>query len=153
MPSQYAVLDIDGNGVDELIIYGNENEWGNIIVFTYKGDTQEIVPIQANLYDTGDTSRKTNVIWFCKNMEYSPQYHALAFTDSHYGVGNEDYLYYTINNDVFDIAFDVSAFTNYNTGDIQYSKGGINVERNDISESDYEAYINELKPIEWKKLP
>lgn len=37
--------------------------------------------------------------------------------------------------------------------DIQYSKGGINVERNDISESDYEAYINELKPIEWKKLP
>ena len=24
MPSQYAVLDIDGNGVDELIIYGNE---------------------------------------------------------------------------------------------------------------------------------
>lgn len=70
MPSQYAVLDIDGNGVDELIIYGNENEWGNIIVFTYKGDTQEIVPIQANLYDTGDTSRKTNVIWFCKNMEY-----------------------------------------------------------------------------------
>ena len=153
MPSQYAVLDIDGNGVDELIIYGNENEWGNIIVFTYKGDTQEIVPIQANLYDTGDTSRKTNVIWFCKNMEYSPQYHALAFTDSHYGVGNEDYLYYTINNDVFDIAFDVSAFTNYNIGDIQYSKGGINVERNDISESDYEAYINELKPIEWKKLP
>lgn len=153
MPSQYAVLDIDGNGVDELIIYGNENEWGNIIVFTYKGDTQEIVPIQANLYDTGDTSRKTNVIWFCKNMEYSPQYHSLAFTDSHYGVGNEDYLYYTINNDVFDIAFDVSAFTNYNTGDIQYSKGGINVERNDISESDYEAYINELKPIEWKKLP
>lgn len=153
MPSQYAVLDIDGNGVDELIIYGNENEWGNIIVFTYKGDTQEIVPIQANLYDTGDTSRKTNVIWFCKNMEYSPQYHALAFTDSHYGVGNEDYLYYTINNDVFDIAFDVSAFTNYNTGDIRYSKGGINVERNDISESDYEAYINELKPIEWKKLP
>lgn len=151
--SQYAVLDIDGNGVDELIIYGNENEWGNIIVFTYKGDTQEIVPIQANLYDTGDTSRKTNVIWFCKNMEYSPQYHALAFTDSHYGVGNEDYLYYTINNDVFDIAFDVSAFTNYNTGDIRYSKGGINVERNDISESDYEAYINELKPIEWKKLP
>ena len=86
-------------------------------------------------------------------MEYSPQYHALAFTDSHYGVGNEDYLYYTINNDVFDIAFDVSAFTNYNTGDIRYSKGGINVERNDISESDYEAYINELKPIEWKKLP
>ena len=153
MPSQYAVLDIDGNGVDELIIYGNENEWGNTIVFTYKGDTQEIVPIQANLYDTGDTSRKTNVIWFCKNMEYSPQYHALAFTDSHYGVGNEDYLYYTINNDVFDIAFDVSAFTNYNTGDIRYSKGGINVERNDISESDYEAYINELKPIEWKKLP
>ena len=69
------------------------------------------------------------------------------------GVGNEDYLYYTINNDVFDIAFDVSAFTNYNTGDIRYSKGGINVERNDISESDYEAYINELKPIEWKKLP
>lgn len=62
-------------------------------------------------------------------------------------------LYYTINNDVFDIAFDVSAFTNYNTGDIQYSKGGINVERNDISESDYEAYINELKPIEWNKLP
>ena len=56
-------------------------------------------------------------------------------------------------NDVFDIAFDVSAFTNYNTGDIRYSKGGINVERNDISESDYEAYINELKPIEWKKLP
>ena len=86
-------------------------------------------------------------------MEYSPQYHALAFTDSHYGVGNEDYLYYMINNDVFDIAFDVSAFTNYNTGDIRYSKGGINVERNDISESDYEAYINELKPIEWKKLP
>ena len=69
------------------------------------------------------------------------------------GVFNEDYLYYTINNDVFDIAFDVSAFTNYNTGDIRYSKGGINVERNDISESDYEAYINELKPIEWKKLP
>ena len=33
------------------------------------------------------------------------------------------------------------------------SKGGINVERNDISESDYEAYINELKPIEWNKLP
>ena len=28
-------------------------------------------------------------------MEYSPQYHALAFTDSHYGVGNEDYLYYS----------------------------------------------------------
>lgn len=47
----------------------------------------------------------------------------------------------------------MSAFTNYNTGDIQYSKGGINVERNDISESDYEAYINELKPIEWNKLP
>lgn len=36
MPSQYAVLDIDGNGVDELIIYGNENEWGNIIVLHIK---------------------------------------------------------------------------------------------------------------------
>lgn len=66
MPSQYAVLDIDGNGVDELIIYGNENEWGNIIVFTYKGDTQEIVPIQANLYDTGDTSRKRMLYGFVR---------------------------------------------------------------------------------------
>lgn len=33
IPKQYSVMDIDGDGTDELLIYGSEDLWEDLAIF------------------------------------------------------------------------------------------------------------------------
>ena len=79
MPSQYAVLDIDGNGVDELIIYGNENEWGSLEIFTADLNSGQISLIQGVDYSSGENPVRVNSISAYCGFKYSEKYHAIVY--------------------------------------------------------------------------
>lgn len=143
-PSDYAMLDIDGDGTDELLIYGNENEWGSVAVFRIDAKTKEIHLIQSMNYDYGDFPHEMDALSFYICLKYSPKYHALVYTGENNGSEFGIYTYDTLQGNLLDASLSLYYERDYNTGEIQYyttDSGSENIKY--ISESDFNSYMNE----------
>lgn len=151
-PTGYVLLDIDGDGCEELIISGGDGlGFYNFSLFGFDTTTGEIyaVPIPGNsLFDedyTGYTAQ------FYHTMQYSSEYHALVFTELNNGADYDYYGYWKLQDKELQVDFTLWFERGYNSGEITY---GITEEetRTNISQSEYEAYGDELTGIEWQEL-
>ena len=151
-PTGYVLLDIDGDGCEELIISGGDGlGFYNFSLFGFDTATGEIyaVPIPGNsLFDedyTGYTAQ------FYHTMQYSAEYHALVFTELNNGADYDYYGYWILQDKELQVDFTLWFERDYNSGEMTY---GITEEetRTNISQSEYEAYGDELTGIEWQEL-
>lgn len=127
-PSQYSIFDIDGDGIEDLLIFGNDCEWDNLEIFTIDPGTQQIILIQASSYESEDEIKKRNSITSYCGFDYSQKYHALVYRELNNGMDydTEEKEYYLWNPD------DGKVF---------------------IDKSEFEAYVSEWTSISWSDIP
>ena len=152
LPNEYAILDINKDGIDELIITGGGDlGWYNFSVFSYDRISQKIYPIPIQGY-AGD--QPENNAQYYGSLEYSPTYHALVFTEFNDGTMFGGLDYFTINNRRIVIEFSLRFEQNYETQDISYSMYNPHTNKNEsLSEEDWDAYLLESIPIEFTPFP
>lgn len=151
-PTGYVLLDIDGDGCEELIISGGDGSgFYNFSLFGFDTSTDEIyaVPIPGNsVFDENYTGYTAQ---FYHTMQYSSEYHALVFTELNNGTDYDYYGYWILQDKELQVDFTLWFERNYSSGEMTY---GITEEetRTNISQSEYEAYGDELTGIEWQEL-
>ena len=92
-PSEYAILDINDDGVDEIIISGDSDSgFGDFSVFVYNRDTKKMEPLSVSYGGT----EKSNSIQRYGGVSYSPKYHALVCSETNEGVVAQYSDYWTI---------------------------------------------------------
>ena len=160
-PTEYALLDLNQDGMKELILQGNYfdtfyDDFYNFSVFTYDARTKQVVIVP--LADGTSESNAPKQVETCYGeLMYSPQYQSLVFTDLRpYYVGTtaiSNYGYYTLNNG--SLQMEQSIGTNHSEDysqiyyEIHTSDGGSTV----ISAEEYREYISERDPIAFEPLP
>lgn len=147
-PSEYAILDINDDGIDEVIISGDDDlGFGDFSVFTYNKTTKKLEVLKA-FYDEFGTC---NSIQYYGGVSYSPKYHALVCCMTHEGLVSEYLDYWTIDGNEMKIDFTLSYETDYDSLEENFyiSDGGKNTT---ISFDDYDAYTKEWENIDWKRL-
>ena len=143
LPSSYALLDIDQNGVDELILFGPATfePWSNYMVFSCDVSSGKISQIVID---------NDNPYYCYADMYYSKEHHALVFGPMSSFGGSFFREYYKIKGTS---ATTIGAiFTERQGSTIKY---GVQLDSYNgyVSESVYQKYNNELTAIEFIPLP
>ena len=153
-PSQYAIFDIDGNGTNELLILGNDNEWYSLEIFTVDSENNQIILIPTMNYASGEPTpiQLDSVSSYC-GFNYSKKYHALVYRDVNNGADGDFYSYDIINNGCLENDFGIGYQTDFGSGQTDYYLWELNSEKKTISNSEFDSYVSEYTSIEWKPLP
>lgn len=153
-PSQYAIFDIDGNGTNELLILGNDNEWYSLEIFTVDSENNQIILIPTMNYASGEPSpiQLDSVSSYC-GFNYSKKYHALVYRDVNNGADGDFYSYDIINNGCLENDFGIGYQTDFGSGQTDYYLWELNSEKKTISNAEFDSYVSEYTSIEWKPLP
>lgn len=160
-PTEYALLDLNQDGMKELILQGNYfdtfyDDFYNFSVFTYDAHTKQVVIVP--LADGTSESNAPKQVETCYGeLMYSPQYQSLVFTDLRpYYVGTtaiSNYGYYTLNNGSLQMEQSIGTNHSEDYSQIYYEihtpDGGSTV----ISAEEYREYISERDPIAFEPLP
>lgn len=151
-PAYYAIFDIDGNGVDELLLYGTDNSWSSMTIFTLDVNTQKITIIPGMEYDT-DSPYKIDVLSTSGEFYYSQKYHAIAYNEYRSLGYPYEMSYYTIQNNVLDYSFDMWSEENADTGELNYYIAGIDFDKKELTKEEADEYRTEYTTIFWKPIP
>ena len=153
-PSQYAIFDIDGNGTNELLILGNDNEWYSLEIFTVDSENNQIILIPTMNYASGEPTpiQLDSVSSYC-GFNYSKKYHALVYRDVNNGADGDFYSYDIISNGCLENDFGIGYQTDFGSGQTDYYLWELNSEKKTISNSEFDSYVSEYTSIEWKPLP
>lgn len=151
-PSEYAILDIDGDGIEELIISGGDNfGFYNFAVFSYNRTSNEIyalsIPENA-IFGEGYTG---NIAQYYGSLQYSSKYHALVFTEFNNGSMFDSYGYFVIDDRKLISDFSLWFERDYETQQISYGITNSG-NREMISNDEYTTYISELSTIVFKPM-
>lgn len=152
-PSQYSIFDIDGDGIEELLIFGNDSEWDNLEVFTIDPSTQQIILIQAMDYESGDEPQKVDSITSYCGFEYSQKYHALVYRQLNNGTDYDFVSFDVINNGIIDNAFVIGFDTDYDTNEKEYYLWNKDDGKVFIDKAGFETYVSEWTSISWSEIP
>lgn len=150
IPKQYSVMDIDGDGTDELLIYGSEDLWENLAIFSFNSNTQQISLIPAMNYDS-DEPQQISVLSAYGKIKYSEKYHAIVYSQyQNYsnGIACDSISYDVIKNGILDNDFIIGFGINSDTSEKEYYCGTEN-----LTESEYNEYLAECSEISWMDLP
>ena len=147
-PEKYAIMDIEGDGYQELVISGNDG-WGFyfLSVFGYDSISEEIYAIQ---FPESETFSAGNVTQYYGNLMYSERYHALVYTELNNGNYFGTWGYMKIEEREFDIDFSLW----FEKAEAQEKIYGITEAGNteQISEAEYHAYQDEWVDLAWKQI-
>lgn len=152
VPTEYAILDIDGDGWEELILSGyqeNISEFGYYSVLACNKESKEItvIPIESPAQVlSGPVGQNF------QGLQYSSQYHTLMYTELNNGSMFGDYNFMALDNNEIKLAFSVGFQCDSDTNIRSYSmkEDGNSTA---ISEEEYDQYMEESKPIEFKPIP
>lgn len=149
-PDQYAILDIDGDSVDELIVANLDNEMGlcNYLAFGYDAESKTIYHIMIDASFSLNYTEDSNCGAFYWNMFYSNRYHALVFSELA-DMASTDYIgYWVKKNDMLSNCF---AIEYGNTIEGEYISKKTDSKNNslDISEEELRQYLD-LEPVEFQ---
>lgn len=150
IPKQYSVMDIDGDGTDELLIYGSEDLWEDLAIFSFNSNTQQISLIPAMNYDS-DEPQQISVLSAYGKIKYSEKYHAIVYSQyQNYsnGIACDSISYDVIKNGILDNDFIIGFGINSDTSEKEYYCGTEN-----LTESEYNEYLAECSDISWMDLP
>lgn len=143
-PTHYAILDIDDDGIDELIITGGDGTgFYNFTVFSYDRKSKEVYPI-PNVYSDVIGNEKEG--YFFQNyggLRYSPSHKALVFSELRTGSMYGGLSYFTIKNQELVSDFGIWHEYDYqsNKTTYGYSESGNRIA---VDEDEYQEYLNEL---------
>lgn len=152
-PTHYAILDIDDDGIDELIITGGDGTgFYNFTVFSYDRKSKEVYPI-PNVYSDVIGNEKEG--YFFQNyggLRYSPSHKALVFSELRTAPMYGELSYFTIKNQELVSDFGIWHEYDYqsNKTTYGYSESG---NRTAVDEDEYQNYLNELSDIEFQSIP
>ena len=143
-PTHYSILDIDEDGIDELIITGGDGTgFYNFTVFSYDRKSKEVYPI-PNVYSDVIGNEKEG--YFFQNyggLRYSPSHKALVFSELRTGSMYGGLSYFTIKNQELVSDFGIWYEYDYQTNKTTYGYSELG-NRIAVDEDEYQEYLNEL---------
>lgn len=152
-PSKYAILDINGDGMEELIITsGGDLEFYDFSVFSYDEVTDDIFVLSiSGTYAYGE-DYTGNAAQYYSWLRYSSKYHALVFTEFNNGSMFDSYSYFVMDDRELVADFSLWFERDYETQQISYGITNSG-NREMISEDEYTTYINEWSAIAFEPMP
>lgn len=152
-PSEYAILDINGDGMEELIITsGGDLEFYDFSVFSYDEVTDDIFVLSiSGTYAYGE-DYTGNAAQYYSWLRYSSKYHALVFTEFNNGSMFDSYSYFVMDDRELVADFSLWFERDYETQQLSYGITNSG-NREMISEDEYTTYINEWSAIAFEPMP
>lgn len=155
LESSYSLVDIDGDGWEEMILYAPMNDgigFGRHAVLSCDKDTGEIsfIPIKGRMQY--DNEGYANVVQNCRGVHYFPKFHAISYTELNNGMMYQNYGFWTIQNGKLEESF--SLVSEYNVADndtiFYLLQDG---EQENITQEEYEAFLDENEKITFQSFP
>ena len=151
-PQEYALLDVNEDGCEELIISGRGDmpEFAGLAVFRLDPQSGQIIPVQiytANMQ--GET-----VGQFFNVLEYSRKYQALVYSEvrTAYAYGSYDYCVLVGDRLKPEFSIGYEVIINGDQEETSYSlRRGGNTES--LTEEQYQAYLDGLEIVQFQPLP
>ena len=151
-PEEYAILDIDGDNWEELILFGYQEidrEWGYHSILTCDKTTKEISIVSIpSIY--GIFENPSNLSQNFRGIRYSPKYHALVYAEIRYGSAIGDFGFWTLQDQKLECDLSVG-YETYN--DKKTYEVFQNDQLTEITESEYSSYFTDTQQIEFKPIP
>ncbi len=154
-PTEYAVLDINADGTDELILSSEDGSgFYRFCVFGCDASTGRISAFSFAREDVFDENLSDSVNQYYGTLRYSPEYRALVFTEMNNGIMFGSLGYWTAEEKNLSVCFTLSFEQDYETGEVSYSIYDPDSQTETGLRSDaYYAYIEEAAEIAFEPLP
>lgn len=151
VPTDYAIIDINQDGKEELIVSGGQG-FSGFYSFAIFGYDEENDSVFCYTYDTddgvsGNLKDDDGLLQYYGSLSYSSKYKALMYSTTNDGINNHYFSYDSLKGKKIYTEFMLAMETEYDTKIQSYY-----VDNAKIDEATYNSYINELKPIEWTKI-
>ena len=146
-PTQYAILDIDGDGAAELVLSSDTDEVGfsTFEVLTVDAETGSVKPVIFR-----DAADMETVCVMCYNgLSYSGEHHALVYKSMNNGPMFGSFEYHVIQGSNESMRFYVNYDLMTGSGEPSYTYSE-NGEAETISEEQYQAFREEAVPIDFQ---
>ena len=148
-PSQYAIIDIDQDGENELIIRDENDGCSSFSVFRYNDDEQKVIGIDIENILGYENENTYHVSRFYGEMLYSSKYKAIVYHENGNPYLNQ-VVYQSIDGNVLKDKFSILVDTN-NIEKKQYYTLYENSEK-ELSKSEYDAYLEDMTEVHWENI-
>ncbi len=153
-PGKYAILDIDGDNWEELILFRRLDDAGTGIhkILSCNQTTKEISEISIQLLLTPKIFGTVSTNF--GGLYYSPNHHAIV--NAPIETFSKDFGFWVIKGQNLEMKFSIGAHlgdshnTTFTFAEYDEKHESILTE---ITESEYESYLSERQPIEFKEIP
>ena len=148
-PSQYAIIDIDQDGENELIIRDENDGCSSLSVFRYNDDEQKVIGIDIENILGYENENTYHVSRFYGEMLYSSKYKAIVYHENGNPYLNQ-VVYQSIDGNVLKDKFSILVDTN-NIEKKPYYTLYENSEK-ELSKSEYDAYLEDMTEVHWENI-
>ena len=148
-PSQYAIIDIDQDGENELIIRDENDGCSSFSVFRYNDDEQKVIGIDIENILGYENENTYHVSRFFGEMLYSSKYKAIVYHENGDPYLNQ-VVYQSIDGNVLKDKFSILVDTN-NIEKKPYYTLYENSEK-ELSKSEYDAYLEDMTEVHWENI-
>ena len=148
-PSQYAIIDIDQDGENELIIRDENDGCSSFSVFRYNDDEQKVIGIDIENILGYENENTYHVSRFYGEMLYSSKYKAIVYHENGNPYLNQ-VVYQSIDGNVIKDKFSILVDTN-NIEKKPYYTLYENSEK-ELSKSEYDAYLEDMTEVHWENI-
>ena len=148
-PSQYAIIDIDQDGENELIIRDENDGCSSFSVFRYNDDEQKVIGIDIENILGYENENTYHVSRFFGEMLYSSKYKAIVYHENGDPYLNQ-VVYQSIDGNVLKDKFSILVDTN-NIEKKPYYILYENSEK-ELSKSEYDAYLEDMTEVHWENI-
>ncbi len=150
VPKGYAIIDIDGDDWEELIINSNSDGFGFTLYTAFACD-QSTGSIKNLSIERPYKTENEFGTWahYCYELRYSQKYHALFYQPLNNGTHYADWGYWTLENGRLSVSLNLQ-FDGYQTTPVyQIVKDG---KTKKITAAQYQAYIDETIFLNFQKI-
>lgn len=152
IPTDYAIIDINQDGREELIVSGSQGflSFYSFAIFGYDAETNSVFCYTYDIDDgiTGNIKDNDGLLQYYGSLRYSSKYKALMYSATNDGINNHYFSFDSLKDKKIHTEFMLAMETEYDTQIRSYYTNDTK-----IDEATYNAFIDELKPIEWTKIP
>ncbi len=148
-PSQYAIIDIDQDGENELIIRDENDGCSSFSLFRYNDDEQKVIGIDIENILGYENENTYHVSRFYGEMLYSSKYKAIVYHENGNPYLNQ-VVYQSIDGNVLKDKFSILVDTN-NIEKKPYYTLYENSEK-ELSKSEYDAYLEDMTEVHWENI-
>lgn len=144
-PSQYAILDIDGDGMKELVLSSNVDSIGftTFAVLTYNAEENSIEPVMFQEFSEGEHSYT-----MCHNgLRFSEKYHALVYKRTNDGPMFGSFIYQTTQDGQQSELFTIGYSRMNGETEYTYFENG---ESTELTEDEYRSFLDEAAFVEFE---